>query len=195
VIRRLRTVSEEERLALYPQPYNHWHWEEHVTRVQRTIDVGAEFARAIKAERLIDLSCGDAAIPQGIAARVPLRRVTLGSLVHRTDVALDVIGSIEDTLPLHISPGPCRAYDLAVCTETIEHLENPTEILRLYRQCADHLLLSTPDTENGIYNNDEHLWEWDQSGIAEMIHEAGWDFGTCELLECKRYTYQIWMCT
>lgn len=189
MIKRLREAYTPEELAqVYTEPYDHTKWRDHIQRVDFTI----EFIKEIIPERDIctvaDLSCGDGII----ALSLPLSRddMYLGDIFPNS--LFNYQGAIEDTISL------IPDVDLFVLSETLEHVDDPLELLRKIRGKADTLVLSTPlgETDDG---NPEHYWGWDLDGIEMLLEESGWwpdrsVVFTPDIPEVY-YTYQIWMAT
>lgn len=63
---------------------------------------------------------------------------------------------------------PVKGFDLIICADVIEHLENPDNLLKLIEESRPrHIVLSTPDRNlvygydhNGPPKNKSHLREW-----------------------------------
>lgn len=162
---RLRAAYSPEELArLYVVPHRHDQWPDHRLRVAETITVGWELGVP---SVLADLSCGDAVIPRTLAsARAGTHgaaRVILGDIAP----GYEMHGPIETTLNQITHVG------LFICSETIEHLDDPDAVLARIRDKADALLLSTPLGESTA-RNPEHYWGWDETGVREMLEGAGW---------------------
>lgn len=168
--RRLRAAWTEAELAvLYAEPHRHDCLPDHVMRVGATIALARDLAGVTGVPRTIaDLSCGDAAISQVLAldsiAEHGAARVLLGDLA----AGYEFCGPIEQTIR------ELTHVDLLICTETIEHLDDPDAVLALARDRAGSLLLSTPDSEPDS-RNAEHYWAWDQAAVKAMLTAAGWD--------------------
>lgn len=189
MIKRLRPSYTPEELAqVYTTPYDHTKWPDHVQRVEFT----REFVKEIITERDIctvaDLSCGDGAIPLGL----PLLRddMVLGDFFPTDNTQIH--GAIEETV-LSIPD-----VDLFICSETLEHVDDPLDLLDKIRNKADTLVLSTPlgEVDDG---NPEHYWGWDLDGIELLLEESGWwpDRSVLFVPDVPDvyYTYQIWMAT
>lgn len=179
--RRLRPAHTPQRLAeLYAAPHDHSRWPDHVLRVERTIEV----ARSIgPVESVADLSCGSAAVANAVDAR----RVILGDLAP----GYDYQGPIEETLE------QIPHVHLYVCTETLEHLDDPDAVLKQIRDKAKTLLLSTP-IDNWADPNEEHYWSWSRFGIERMLAAAGWTVERFEVLDFTDqgpwfYRFGIWV--
>ena len=153
---RLRDAYSPEILANhYAKPHRHFGNADHRLRVAVTIAV----ARSVGAvESVADLACGDAAIASAVNA--PKRY--LGDFAP----GYPIVGPIEQTIN-DIPP-----VDLFVCTETIEHLDDPDAVLRAIRAKTRHLILSTPV---GCFHdsNPEHYHAWDREAVEAMMAEAG----------------------
>jgi hypothetical protein len=191
--RQLRSFHSAERLAeIYAQPYDHTKWEDHRTRVARTIEITTDFGRNQSTPWFdgMDLSCGDGAILREVGKRLDLQKLTFGDMVFADH--LDIIGPIETTLASSLVP--TRPIDLFICSETLEHVENPDEILRTVRDGASNLVISTPIGETTDYGNEEHYWGWDVSDVEEMLVAAGWNDLTLVIIELPFYNFQVWCC-
>ena len=66
-----------------------------------------------------------------------------------------------------------NTVDMWVCSETIEHLDDPDSVLAEIRNRTKWLLLSTPDGETAASNNPEHIWSWDAEMVVAMLSDAG----------------------
>lgn len=186
--RRLReTPTDAEFAELYPHPHDHLAWGAgHSLRVDATIALGRWFAEQIDAQSIGDLSTGNGSIPFGIGS--PFDRA-----MHLGDFApgWDVTGPIEETIR-QIPP-----VDLFVCSETIEHLDDPDSVLAEIRGKCRGLLLSTPIGETGN-GNPEHVWGWDQEAVGLMLADAGFDVARAvrvDVLIPDSYSYMIWAVT
>lgn len=187
---RLRPALTPGELAvLCPVPHEHAHWPDHVLRVAETIRLGRDLIRQSGQPGVIaDLSCGDAVIARtlaGEAAESGAVRVILGDFAP----GYEITGLIEETISLidHAS--------LFICCETIEHLDDPDQMLKLIRDCADRLLLSTP-AGNTDPANAQHYWAWDSAEVGTMLAAAGWHAVLQRDVSCpeNNAAYQIWGC-
>lgn len=164
---------------MYPVAYDHTRWPDHIDRVQRTIEFAA---RAFPvAESVSDLSCGGRAIPEALARRWNAD-CTLGDLVP----GCEYTGRIEQTIT------QIPATDVYVCSETLEHIDNPDWLLEQIRAKANRLILSTPCDET--ITNLEHYWRWGAADIAGMLEQAGWQAVAFEFLDFPALDvrYQLW---
>lgn len=153
---RLRPAYEPDTLGkYYATPHRHFGNADHRLRVAVTI----QLAKAVGAvDSVADLACGDSAIASAVMAP---RRV-LGDFAP----GYPICGPIEETIH-RIDP-----VDLFICTETIEHLDDPDTVLKAIRNKTTHLILSTPV---GCFhdNNPEHYWAYDREAVEAMLAEAG----------------------
>jgi hypothetical protein len=177
---RLRGAHEQKELeALYRSPHSHAGFHDHILRVQATIAV-AKWLGPI--ETAADLSAGDATI---------INSLTVGKR-YIGDLApgYEITGPIEETINL------IPDVDLFICSETLEHIDNPEIVLSSIRNKANHLLLTTPDGETGS-GNPEHYWGWDSECIKDMIVQAGFEPMCLSLIKLREYgyayDYQIWL--
>lgn len=175
-----------ELAAIYAEPHDHCAWGYgHDIRVTQTIALAAWLADMAPAATLVaDLSCGNAVIPRAIPSRSG-RQLLLGDYAP----GYPIVGPLEDTLP-RLEP-----VDLYICSETLEHLDNPDHVLALIAEKAHRLILSTPlgETSDG---NPEHYWGWDHDGIGSMLAATGWStVAQVDVAIPDSYTYQLWACT
>lgn len=134
-------------------------------------------------DTVADLSCGDAEIALGVGATTYyLGDMGFGYTFH---------GPIEQTI--HQIPD----VDLFLCSETLEHVDDPDLVLRLIRAKCHYLLASTPIGEWNPEHNPEHYWGWTLEAFGMMLEEA--DFRKVVLTTVETpppylYDYQIWLC-
>ena len=179
---RLRETADFD--ALYTNIYDHTKWNDHRVRVRVTAGVAAWFHGI---HTMADLSCGDAAIANMIGQAIPLTKTYLG----------DYVPGYEFTGPIEQTIEQIPSVDLFVLSETIEHLEDPDQVLRRIRNKTKHLILSTPDGETGT-DNPEHLWGWDNQEMKAMLQAAGFNqqvYLSLSFPANPYYTFQIWGCS
>lgn len=190
--KRLRPAHSAERLAqIYPVPHDHTQWRDHVLRVEATIDVARKLIGEPGAptwppavRSAADLSCGSAAVLKALA----IPELHLGDYA----AGYQYTGPIEQTI--HQIPD----VDLIVCTETLEHLDDPDMVLKQIRAKTRFLVLSTP-VEAWEDSNEEHYWAFDEAGVAEMLDAAGFTVEVALVLDFRRhgpeyYAFGIWGC-
>ena len=178
--KRLRPAySPDELAAIYPAPHQHNRWRDHVLRVNLTVEVCRWFTPV---RRAADLSCGDGAILQALDAETRI----FGDFAP----GYDICGPIEDTVR------DLGDVDLFVCSETLEHLDDPDAVLWDIRARTSALVLSTPVGEIHEDRNPEHYWGWDEDGVELMLHKANFTPEVFTLLRVPGLdvTYQIWGC-
>lgn len=170
-----------ELAAVYDKPYDHTRWPAHVERVTHTAAVLDTHADATSARTVADMSCGDGAV--------------LAQSTHPWETVHS--GDLTTTGPLELTIPALPAVDMYVCSETLEHVEDPDLVLRLIRARASHLVLTTPHGET-TDDNPEHYWGWDARGLLKMLHAAGWrncDGHLFTPTSSDYYTFQIWTCS
>lgn len=180
---RLRPAHSPERLAeIYATPHNHTKWNDHKIRVAVTAQLAFGLVGS-QIQTAADLSCGDAAILK-----------TLGvPLLHLGDFApgYEHHGPIERTI--HDIP----RVDLYVCSETLEHVDDPGLVLELIRPKTDALILSTPVGCWGD-RNPEHYWAWSREDVEELLTAAGFQVVLYTGLDLRpgggEYEFGIWGC-
>jgi SAM-dependent methyltransferase len=180
--------TDAELASVYDHPYDHTRWADHIQRVTRTIEVGTRLVDTFDVKVLADLSAGDGAIIDGITKMRPGRFVYTGDFVPRFPIQ----GKIEHTIKFFTD----QQVDLFICSETLEHVEDPDALLREIRRTSKTLLLTTPcwirtDADD---DNPEHYWQWDRDDLSAMIVDAGFKDQWVEIMPTFWYTYQIWIC-
>lgn len=185
---RLRPMPTAEELSeLYRTPHQHERWPDHIVRVDVTVACARLFTPP--GATVVDLSCGDAAIALRLA-RDAGGRTILGDLAPGYEIS----GPIEETATLL----RWKQAGMFVCSETIEHVDDPDAVLRLIREKADHLVLSTPDGETDPTRNPEHVWGWDSEAVRSMLLAAEFQPLTHTVLDLRpagfEYAFQIWVC-
>lgn len=181
MIRRFRPKYSDEELAeLYPAPHEHTQWPDHRLRVATTIALAKIW---FEPKSVADLSCGDGAI--------------LASFAGQTDALYfgDIAGGYTYHGPIEETIEQIPRVDLYVCSETLEHLDDPPTVLKQIRAKAAHLVLSTPNDEQSDANP-EHYWGWDVDDVRGLLKGAGFTpviLSTVGFDDTK-YGYQIWLC-
>jgi hypothetical protein len=176
---RLRPAySAEDLERLYAVPHDSSPWRDHDVRVAVTTAIARGFEER---ETVADLSCGDGRIARGVALAPILGDIAPG---------YPVVGPLEQTLPY------LRPVDLYVCSETLEHLDNPELVLALIRERTRFAVVSTPLEAWNDYGNPEHYWAWDREAVEAMFSEAGFEVVVFNALDMRPgwspYCFGIW---
>lgn len=184
---RLRPAYTPAELAeLYATPHDHRAWRDHHLRVAVTVEVARWMAADTALEAAADLACGNAAVLRAVQLDDPrLKTLHLGDLAP----GYDYTGPIEDTVT------QIPNVDLFVCSETLEHLDDPAKILEAIRSKTRSLVLSTP-VDAWDDGNPEHYWAWSRSDVEAMLTSAGFETVVYTALDLRPagYPYQfgIW---
>lgn len=178
---RLREAYNKQQLKeVYSEPHQHFGWADHRLRVQMTIAFASWFGNV---NSIADLSAGDAAIINAI----PATNKYIGDFAP----GYEFQGSIDETIDL------IPNVDLFICSETIEHLDNPEATLKKIRAKTRNLIVTTPDSEIND-GNPQHYWGWDSVGVRELLEGAGFKpviFNTLQFQDPNLiYDYQFWGC-
>jgi len=180
---RLRPAYTADELAkIYATPHDHTQWQDHLARVVMTAQFVRTAAGTIRGDAA-DLSCGDGAILKSVD-------VEGGRLFGDYAPGHEYVGPIEETIDQ--IPG----VDLFVCTETLEHLDDPDLVLKQIRGKARFLALSTPIGAWGD-TNPEHYWVFSRAGVEDMLNAAGFSPHAFMELDYRPaggdYTYGVWV--
>ena len=185
MIKQLRPFHSPEYLAqMYAAPHDHnLFGRGHYIRVELTKVLLKELCAHVTASSGADLSCGNAEIIKS----APLNDVYLG----------DFAPGYQFTGPLHETLGKLPYVDVYVCSETLEHVEDPQGILLRIRQRSKSLVLTTP-IEKWDDDLDEHYWAWDREGIEGILTAVGWKVVTYVAFDSTvfgdPYIYGMWCC-
>lgn len=178
---RLRPRYEDEAAFYaerYPAGYDHRVWPDHVERVDETVRFATGALAGSGVEWVADLSCGDGALTVRLAKTLGAGRITVADL--NPDSSR---GVIRESLPGSLRV--LKSVDLYVCSETLEHLDDPDGFLRALRPKTRYLVLTTPEGE-GTAGNPEHYWGWDSEDVEWMLAAAGFTY----VLACQVFTPQ-----
>jgi 2-polyprenyl-3-methyl-5-hydroxy-6-metoxy-1,4-benzoquinol methylase len=65
---------------------------------------------------------------------------------------------------------------VVVCTEMLEHLEDPHQFLwDLKQRNVQYAVFSSPHSETKDHHEWNHAWAWDREGYGQMIEGSGWE--------------------
>ena len=176
---RLRPAHSESQLAeIYAKPHQHNKFDDHIQRVNKSIELLKAFDTY---DSIGDLSAGDATIINALDAD----KKYIGDFAE----GYQFRGNIDQTI------ADMPNVDLFICSETLEHLDDPETILKKIRAKTKYLFVSTPCGEKDA-NNIEHYWGWDNEDVKQMLIDTGFDPVEYFLLEFPGgvYNFQMWIC-
>jgi hypothetical protein len=170
--------SNEELAGIYTKPHNHKQFKDHIIRVEKSIELLKDFGVY---KSIADLSAGDATIINALDAD--------NKYIGDFAPGYEITGHIDQTI------NDIPKVDLFICSETLEHLDDPDATLKAIRPKTKYLFVSTPNGEDNN-SNQEHYWGWDNEDIKEMLINAGFDPIVYYALDLKQYCYefQMWIC-
>lgn len=185
MIKQLREFHDEQTLKqIYAKPHDHAiYGRGHGIRVETTKALAKDMASMFRCKSVADLSCGNGAIAKSLG----IQEVILGDFAPK----YQYVGPLEENLP------KIKNVDMYVCSETLEHLEDPLGALKMIREKSCVLVLSTP-IENWNDTNAEHYWSWDRDGIESLLSQSGWTPNIFAYLDTtvfgEPYIYGMWGC-
>ena len=179
-VRLREKYTDQELSRIYNKKHIHTQWNDHKLRIAGTIALAQWIEDEIKS--VADLSAGDASVINALNTEIKY----IGDYVQ----GYEYTGFMEETLD------QIPNVDLYICTETIEHLDDPESVLKKIRQKSRMLILSTPIGESD-FGNCEHYWGWDDKDVEEMLEATGWKPRVKQNLYFKGnyiYDFQLWLC-
>jgi 2-polyprenyl-3-methyl-5-hydroxy-6-metoxy-1,4-benzoquinol methylase len=185
VIKKLREFYTAKELAeIYTTPHDHAiYGRGHGIRVNMTIQLAKDMAYQAEAKSVADLSCGNGAI----AKALDVEEIILG----------DYAEGYEYSGLLEVNLKKIENVDLYICSESIEHVEDPGLVLGSIRDKSQTLVLSTP-IDAWYDNNDEHYWAWGKQDVEMLLKNAGWTPDVFVMLDTtvfgEPYIYGMWGC-
>lgn len=167
---------------MYPSPHDHrMYGDGHHLRVETTIVLGKWMVEHMQARSAADLSCGNAAIAKALPVQYRYLGDYAPGYAHQ--------GPIEETID------EIPKVDMFICSETIEHLDDPRLVLEAIRKKSRSLLLSTP-IDAWDDSNPEHLWAWSREDVENLLADAGWTpwmfMSVDSTVNDNAYNYGIW---
>lgn len=126
--------------------------------------------------KVIDFACGI-----GYGARIVAEA---GGKVRAYDVAQEALDyaaehyahpQVEYRQRDGRDPGDLPAADVAICFETVEHIDDPRPLLRALRAAAPRLLASVPNEGVLPYNGQAyHFRHYTRAEFQALLNECGW---------------------
>lgn len=173
---------------MYKDAYNTDQWVDHIYRVRVSRSILESIIGSGAINSVADLSAGDGKISGNFPINSHLGDISTKNCIQNN---FKYYGPIEETI------FDIPQVDLFVLSETLEHLEDPENVLRLISYKSKVLFLSTP-LEEPINTNPEHLWSWGKDDIQQLLEMVG--FINTILYSELNFTmhgvrYQIWLVT
>ncbi len=134
---------------------------------------------------ILDAGCGEGYVTEWLAGRLGSSEITAVDGRGEALLALrqrnPAIGVLQSDL--HALPFADDSFELVVCTEVLEHVPDPTAVLReLCRVSAAHLFITVPhepffrigNLAAGRYvsrlgSTPGHLWTWSAHGFRALV--------------------------
>lgn len=174
--------------------------------IRRFQNAVVEAVRDTAAQSMLDAGSGE-----GFTAEI-LRQKISGISIVCTDTDVEAIGRgcrlfpaltfrKEDILSLSI---PDKSFDIVMCLEVLEHLQNPCDALKEFRRVTrKYVLVSTPHEPwfrianmlrgknlKAFGNDPEHIQHWNPTTLKEILNTNGYTVLKCRL----RFPWMLFLC-
>lgn len=133
--------------------------------------------RRLRFESLMDVGCGEGTLLAMIAQRYPSTQLA-GSEFSRAALALcrEQIAQVDlSSLDIVKDDVPVQAYDVIVCVQVLEHVDDDVTALRnLQRMARKHVVISVPGgvlDDRGRRNG--HFRHYTKAGLVDKMTAAG----------------------
>lgn len=147
----------------------------HIARLNKAADFLRLIATANPMATWIDLGCGDGGLLSLVGAEF---EHAWGYDFAPANVAgwreRGVEAYAEDVFNGDFIKFVMEPVTVVSCTEVLEHLANPHQVVADLRERAKYLVASSPANEDAACHAGEHAWAWDNTGYAKMIMDGGW---------------------
>lgn len=148
----------------------------------------ADLIASLKGHRIIDVGCGKGEKLRQIATRHEVFGIDFGENISfcrsKNDFGQWFEHDLDSSEDLPLPRGLFRDA-VVICSDVIEHVLNPTPLLRKLKVTVDlgaTLLLSTPerDLERGVRHrgppyNSSHVREWSLAELRSLLQHAGFE--------------------
>lgn len=147
-----------------------------------------ELLRRTQARRLLEVGCGEGFVSGWLSRRA------LGKQVFGADLSAPMLGEASREHPAvrfvaanaYSLPFPDGSFDLVLCLEILEHLEQPQDALREARRVSNQLLIASVPNEpiwrllnvaRGAYwirlgNTPGHVQHWNRRGFTDLLRRS-----------------------
>lgn len=183
--KRLRPAWPDDELrALCSERHVYTHWRDHALRVPMTTELCRWMLKENGWTSAADLACGEGYMLKNCGAK----DMTFGDVTRGWQLS----GPIEQTIH------DVSEHDLLICTEVLEHMDDPDHFLELARDKFKGIVVSTPV---GSWEDDTpgHYWAWDGIEIEDMLASSGWTVKVRTGLDFEDpglpHTFGIWGAT
>ena len=164
--------------------YKHIEVADHINQVDgghrfRLLKTREQLQQLIKPEDTVcDFGCGNGGLIREIQKVLP-NKVWGYDLMPNNVADAHAKGNAENITCCDFVLDPDNTVEyptIAICTEVLEHLENPDAFIkRLLDNGVRLLLASSPFYETPTYHAPGHLWVFTEDSYKDMFTDAGWE--------------------
>jgi len=148
---------------------NHLDQQEHRERLLKAFYFVRE-AIEMGAKSVVDLGCGDGGL-LSLLKDEPIEAWGYDLMPVNVEYAKNVRG-VDARYTDFNNDSSIEYADVAVMTETLEHMEDPHLVVR--ELPSKFLVASSPYNENDVSHYEFHLWAWDNDGYRKLLDQGGY---------------------
>lgn len=149
-----------------------------------------EAVGALSLHSIVDLGAGDGGMLQRLRGLSEYGVRAWGYDLMPENVAYAQLTRKVDVFDVDFLTEKIEWADLVICTEVLEHLEDPHALVDKIARNTRVLVASSPAAETEEDHDPAHAWCWDMNGYAGMIQNAGFDLLAHEFVPGE-YEFQV----
>ena len=155
----------------------HLEQEPHASRLRKTAEHVRDAIDFYDLATVVDLGSGDGGL-LSLLDGIPC----WGYDLQQSNVS----GAVERAVDVRLGDiltGDLQWGDVAVATEVVEHLLDPSAFLQRVHAHSSVVVASSPWTETADSHYAFHAWAWDQDGYSDLFARNGWSVTRVDLVD------------